>query len=112
MRTNEERIAAMHARARELEKERRSRRVIAAGAVGSVLSFAAVIVLALLMPGMMEKVLPMSEAEGLSASIFAGSSILGFLVIGIVAFLLGISVTVFCYRLKKWQEEKDREEFP
>ncbi len=112
MRTNEERIVALHTCALKLEKERRIRRVISVSAAGFVMSLATVIILALLMPGMMEKVLPMSKAEGLSASIFAGSSILGFLVIGIVAFLLGISVTVFCYRLKKWQEEKDREEFP
>ena len=30
------------------------------------------------------------------------------IVISILAFLLGITVTVFCFRLKKWMDEKDR----
>ncbi len=111
MRTNEERIIALHISALKLEKERRIRRVISASAAGFVMSLATVIILALLMPAMVEKVLPVSSIGGLSASIFTGSSILGFFVIGFVAFFLGVTVTVFCFRLRKWQEEKDRETF-
>ena len=112
MRTNEERIAATYKRARELEKERNSRQMIIVGGTGYVLSLSVVIVLAFLMPGMMVRILPVRETEGFSASIFAGSSIIGFLVISVVAFLLGVAVTVFSFRLRKWQEEKNRENFP
>ena len=31
------------------------------------------------------------------------------IVIAIIAFLLGITVTIFCFYLKKWQEEKEQE---
>ena len=44
----------------------------------------------------------------MSGSIFAGSGFLGFLAVGIVAFLLGAAVTILCYRLKQWQEMKDK----
>ena len=28
----------------------------------------------------------------------------------IIAFLLGVSVTAFCFRLKEWQESRNRED--
>ena len=37
----------------------------------------------------------------MNGSIFAGSSMLGYLVIIIIAFVLGSAVTVFCYQIKK-----------
>ena len=46
----------------------------------------------------------------MQASIFNGSSSVGYIVIAVIAFLLGAFVTVFCFRLKKWQEKKNREE--
>ena len=46
----------------------------------------------------------------MSASIFSGSGYLGYIVIGIVAFLLGCAVTVFCFRLRKWQKDKENED--
>ena len=50
MRTNEERIAAMHARAAELRREKRKRETRIAGIVSIVLSLALVIALAAWMP--------------------------------------------------------------
>lgn len=35
---------------------------------------------------------------------------LSFLVIASIAFVLGVAVTVFCFRLKKWNDEKDKED--
>ena len=45
------------------------------------------------------------------ASIFAGSGALGYIVIAIIAFLLGVALTMFCIRLREWQERKDKEAF-
>ena len=112
MRTNEERIAALHERVHEMEIEKRKRRVREAGVSGTVLGIIAVFAFAFLMPGMMANIHPLVIAKNLNASIFSNSSILGFLVIGIVAFLLGITVTVFCFRLKKWEEKQKRENHP
>jgi uncharacterized membrane protein len=95
-----------------MEIEKRSRRVREAGVFGTVLGIIAVFGFAFLMPGMMANIHPLVIAKNFNASIFSTSSVLGFLVIGIVAFLLGITVTVFCFRLKKWEEKQNRENHP
>ena len=53
---------------------------------------------------------PAGQTGGMSASIFGNSTALGYIVIAIIAFLLGIAVTIFCFRLRKWQEGKDKQE--
>ena len=45
---------------------------------------------------------------GKRGSIFANSDILGYVVVGLIAFLLGISFTIFCIRLKKWNEDEKK----
>ena len=46
----------------------------------------------------------------MNASIFSDSGVSGYLVIAILAFLLGITVTVFCFRLKKYMDGKGPED--
>ena len=108
MRTNEERVAAMHRRAAELERKKRER-------VAKVMSFSAVAAclvmitaLSFYIPRVMDTVdiSGMARvAEGMNASIFATAGVLGYVVTGILAFLLGIAVTVLCFRLKMWKDE-------
>ena len=40
------------------------------------------------------------------ARILSDSAILGYMIVGLVAFILGISFTIFCFRLKKWIDEE------
>ena len=110
MRTNEERIAAMHKRAAELEKEKRQRTAAIIQAVSVAACFAAVIMLAFLMPGFSQTFISENSQGSMSASIFSESRVLGYIVIGILAFLLGAAVTIFCFRLKSWQKDKDPED--
>ncbi len=110
MRTNEERIAAMHKRAAELEKENRQRRVRIIQAVSAAACFAAVIVLSCFMPGFSQALVSGNSQGGMSASVFSENTALGYIVIGALAFLLGSAVTIFCFRLKKWQKDKDPED--
>lgn len=109
MRTNEERIAAMHKRAAELEKEKRQHRTAIIQAVSITACFAAVIALAVFMPGFSRAFVSEENQGSMSASIFSGSSLLGYIVIGTIAFFLGVSVTIFCFWLKKWQEREERQ---
>lgn len=109
MRTSEERIAALHQRAAELEMEKRKHKVQMIQAISVTVCFVAVILLALILPGISGNFSQKVGSSGMSASIFSNSIVLPYIVIGILAFLLGISVTVFCIRLKKWQDDKDRE---
>lgn len=112
MRTNEERIAAMHARATELNKQQRARKVRFLQSAGAVVSLAATIMLAIFIPRISNfEAEPVEGAsDGMYASMFGNSNALGLIVIAIIAFLLGVSVAIFCFRLKDWKERKDEEE--
>jgi len=109
MRTTEERIIAMHQRAAQLERDRRNRMVRTVQAAGALACLLIIVLTAAAMPGLSWSLYVQTISNGMSASIFSGSSILGFLLIGIVAFLLGAAFTIFCFHLKKWQHEKDSE---
>ena len=104
MRTDEDRIQAMHRRAAEIKREKRQFRVRLISAAGISICIAAIILLAVCMPVLSGYYVADTSAIGMHASIFSGSSFLGFIIIGIVSFLLGIAVTILCFRLKKWQE--------
>ena len=100
MRTDEERIKAMHRRAAEIEKNRRIRIIqTAAFALCAVM----IVCLAAVMPALSGAMTPDGVLQDMNGSIFSGSSIFGCLVIGIIAFILGVSVTVFCYQVNKLQ---------
>ena len=43
-----------------------------------------------------------------AASIFHGGAALGYIVIGLLAFLLGVCVTVLCFRLRHMSREDDQ----
>jgi len=43
-----------------------------------------------------------------AASIFHGGAALGYIVIGLLAFLLGVCVTVLCFRLRQMNREDDQ----
>lgn len=118
MRTNEERIKAMHKRADELERERRTlrSRMLGAGCVAA--SLVLILITAAFMPKIYGTLAHAENIRNMNASIFASSSVLGYIIIGLLAFALGIAVTLFCYRLKKWRqyvaddegEDEDRED--
>ena len=43
-----------------------------------------------------------------AASIFGGSAVAGYIIIGLLAFVLGVCVTILCFKLKAFQK-KDKE---
>jgi len=108
MRTDAERLEAMHKRAEEISTEDLDRKkkiyYIAASAVG----LAAVIALAFLIPSINTNIVENSADIGMNASIFSDSNVLGYIVIGVAAFLLGIALTIFCYRIGRMQKDQDK----
>ena len=109
MRTDEDRIQAMHRRAADIKKEKRQCRVRLISAAGISICIAAIILMSVCMPGLSGYYVADTSATGMHASIFNGNSFLGLIIIGIVSFLLGIAVTILCFRLKKWQELEHEE---
>ena len=110
MRTNEERIAAMHRRAGELRRAQRRKQVLLIQSATAAVSFAAVLLLAVFVPEVSGGTLPEPAPGTMNASIFFGNHVSAMIVIAVLSFLLGVALTVFCFRLKKWQDRKERED--
>ena len=71
--------------------------------------FAVIVSLALVMPGITEGFSDTALGGGMAASIFSGRS-LGYLVVGLLAFALGVCVTVLCVRLRGHEGDSADEE--
>lgn len=107
MRTNEERIEAMHSRAQQItwERRRKTSRVLSISGVAACLAF--VICMSAWLPGGLSPSHTGTPQNNMYTSAFGESTALGYIVIEITAFLLGAFVTIFCYRLKKWRDQKE-----
>ena len=112
MRSHEERVAETKRRIAKMEREKRLRRntITMASAVAACLAL--LIGASLAMPGIVARI-QTGDYSGFetAASIFHGGAALGYIVIGLLAFLLGVCVTVLCFRLRQMNREdgQDRE---
>ena len=106
MRSYEERVAETKRRiaARQREKRLRRNTVTMASAVAACLAL--LIGASLAMPGIAASI-QTGDYSGFetAASIFHGGAALGYIVIGLLAFLLGVCVTVLCFRLRQMNRE-------
>ena len=109
MRSNEERVAAVKLRVKELEVQRRRRRNKIAALSSVAASFVIIVLLAFTVPGIAAQI-AIGDYAGYeaSASIFAGSVTIGYIAIGLMSFVLGVLVTVPCFKLRDF-ERSDRE---
>jgi uncharacterized membrane protein len=109
MRSHEERVAETKRRiaARQREKRLRRNTITIASAVAACLAL--LIGASLAMPGIAASI-QTGNYSGLetAASIFHGGAALGYIVIGLLAFLLGVCVTVLCFRLRQMSREDDQ----
>ncbi len=104
MRSHEERVAETKRRiaARQRGKRRRRNTVTMASAVAACL--AVLISASLAMPGIAANI-QTGDYSGFetAASMYGGGAALGYIVIGLLAFLLGVCVTVLCFRIRQLQ---------
>ncbi len=101
MRNTEERLLAVRRRAREIEargSKRRSRVILASAIAASLLI---IVGLSLFIPSVTAS---LSSTEyfqpGATASVFDVSNSLGYILIGLLAFGLGVALTILCYRIQ------------
>ena len=106
MRSHEERVAETKRRIAKMEREKRRRRntVTMASAVAACLAL--LIGASLAMPGVAASIRT-GNYSGFetAASMYGGGAALGYIVIGLLAFLLGVCVTVLCFRLRQMNRE-------
>ena len=112
MRSHEERVTETKRRIAKIERENRLRRHTIARASAVAACLALLIGASLAMPGIAASIRT-GNYSGFetAASIFHSGAALGYIVIGLLAFLLGVCVTVLCFRLRQMSREdgQDRE---
>ena len=110
MRSHEERVAEAKRRIAKIEREKRLRRntITMASAVAACLVL--LIGASLAMPGIVANI-QTGDYSGFetAASMYGGGAALGYIVIGLLAFLLGVCVTVLCFRLRQMNREDDQD---
>ena len=109
MRSHEERVAETKRRIAKIEREKRRRNTVTmASAVAACLAL--LIGASLAMPGIAARMQINDYAVfETAAGIFRSSAALGYIVIGLFAFLLGVCVTVLCFRLRQMHREDTRD---
>ena len=106
MRSHEERIAEVKRRTAARERAKRLRRGRIAIAVAAAACLALIAGASLAMPGIAVR-LQSGDHSGLetAASMYGGSAVLGYIMIGRLAVLLGVCVTILCFRIRQLSRE-------
>ena len=109
MRRHEERVAETKRRIAKIEREKRRQCNTITMASAAAACLALLIGVSLAMPGIAANI-QTGDYSGFetAASIFHGGAALGYIVIGLLAFLLGVCVTVLCFRLRQMNREDDQ----
>ena len=109
MRSHEERVAETKRRIAKIERAKRRRRNTITIASSVAACLALLVGASLAMPGIAAKI-QTGDYYGfeMAASMYGGGAALGYIVIGLLAFLLGVCVTVLCFRLRQMNREDDR----
>ena len=108
MRSHEERVAETKRRIAKMEREKRRRNTVTmASAVAACLAL--LIGASFAMPGIAAQI-EAGDYSGFetAASMYGGGAALGYIIIGLLAFLLGVCVTVLCFRLQQMNREDDQ----
>ena len=102
----EERIAEVKRRIAKKEQQQRLRRRRIISAVCIAACFAVIVGVSFVMPGIVGQITPgTSSGFETAATILGGGTALGYMVIGLLAFILGVCVTVLCFRLRQMNRE-------
>ena len=102
MRSHEDRMAETKRRIAEIERKKKQRRnnAIVLSAVAACIAL--LIGASLAMPDISAKMQTGDYAYlETAASMYGGGAALGYIVIGLLAFILGVCVTVLCFRLRQ-----------
>ena len=112
MRSHEERVAETKRRIAKIKREKRLRRNTIAMASAVAACLVLLVGASFAMPNIAASIqtVDYSGFEA-AASMYGGGAALGYIVIGLLAFLLGVCVTVLCFRLRQMNREggQDRE---
>ena len=110
MRSHEERIEEVKQRIVEKECQKRLRRGRIAAVSGVAACLAVIVGVSLFMPGIVDRIeLGTTSGFETAATILGGNAAIGYIVIGLLAFVLGICVTILCFRIRQLNNEEKRD---
>ena len=111
MRSHEERVAETKRRIAARQREKRLRRDKITMVSAAAACLALLVGVCLAMPGIAARA-QVGDYAGFetAASMYGGGAALGYIVIGLLAFLLGVCVTVLCFRLHQMNREDGQDE--
>ena len=109
MRSHEERVAETKRRIAKIEREKRRRRNTIAMASAVAACLVLLVGVSLAMPSIAASI-QTGDYSGFetAASMYGGGAALGYILIGLLAFLLGVCVTILCFRLRQMNREDDQ----
>ena len=110
MRTNEERTGLIHQRTAEIKRERQKKKQRALDMICIAACLLLIVGIGSFLPDWVVGI-PGGEVHHASgaASLVGSHAALSYILMGIMAFLLGVCVTVLLYRLHRRNERKRRE---
>ena len=111
MRSHEERITETKRRIAARQREKRLRRDKITMVSAAAACLALLIGASFAMPGIAASI-QTGDYSGFetTASMYGGGAALGYIVIGLLAFLLGVCVTILCFRLRQISREDGQDE--
>ena len=117
MRTNEERTALVRRRTREIREEQLRKKQKRQMTILSGVSLAACLAILVIVGSTMPQILSGFDQTSLShtsgtASLLAESEALGYVIMAILAFLLGVSVTLLLHVIHRRQQRQMHESDP
>ncbi len=103
-------MAAVQARSRSLQRQKNRRRDFTASIVSVAACIVLIVGVGIYLPSTTsDGVFAIGDSSsGLFGSIVASGGYLSYIVIGILAFCLGIAVTILCVKLKGRYDEEDK----
>ena len=112
MRSHEDRIREVRRRITELERRKRIQRSRIALAVSVAASLILIVVLSAAMPDIADRFEAGKYTVFQSAaSMSYASDMTGYVIIGFLAFVLGVIVTILCFRLREyWRDEESQDD--
>lgn len=101
MRTTDERLYAVEKRVRELEMQRRQRKLRYMGHLAVAACLIIIVGVGTAMPGIIAGISGKDyNNTGMMASIFYEGKIFGYVLIGLLSFALGVCLTILCFLLQ------------
>lgn len=97
---NKETVEEILRRADILRRERAKEKRIITSVAAVTFCLLFVAGLSVVMSGVVSSGVAPESAAPYSGSLFAGAAVGGYVLIGVIAFVLGVAVTIFCMRLR------------